>query len=116
MGPKTFPIDAVPNCWIKNNAIIIPETIGMVGKSGYIALGNGSFNLSSEELKSLKFKRSLIYVKDLKKGEKVNEFNVRALRPNIGISPINFYKIIGKSVNRNISIGEGVKLEDFDES
>jgi len=64
----------------------------------------------------LKFKRSLIYVKDLKKGEKVNEFNVRALRPNIGISPINFYKIIGKSVNRNISIGEGVKLEDFDES
>jgi len=34
IGPNTFPIEAVPNCCIRNKATIIPDTIGIVGSSG----------------------------------------------------------------------------------
>tara|TARA_B100000700_G_C14997357_1_gene834532 strand:- start:495 stop:1520 length:1026 start_codon:yes stop_codon:yes gene_type:complete len=62
----------------------------------YRLLGRNSFVRKKSELKNLRFRRSLFVVKDIKKGEKFTKFNIRSLRPNIGLSPVNIKRFIGK--------------------
>ena len=43
----------------------------------------------------------------------INSDNIVSLRPNIGISPVNHKKLIGKRVKENKLKGELIKLKDF---
>ena len=58
----------------------------------------------------MRFKRSLYFVKDLKKGSLISPDNIRSIRPGFGIAPKNFNKIIGKKVNRDVFRGTAVKF------
>ena len=51
------------------------------------------------------FKRSIYIVKDIKKGEKLSEMNVKRIRPGNGLPPIFFNKIIGKRSLINLKSG-----------
>ena len=54
------------------------------------------------EKNSVKIRRSLFAIENIKKGEKFSEINVGTFRPVIGL-PANFYfKIIGKVSKKNI--------------
>ena len=44
---------------------------------------------------------NLIATKKIKKGEKLSIYNMESKRPNLGISPIFFWKILGKRVTKN---------------
>ena len=46
-----------------------------------------------------KFRRSIIAVKDIKKGEKFNTDNVKVIRPNAGIEP-KYYDILIKKKSK----------------
>ena len=48
------------------------------------------------EKSSLKLRRSIFTIKDIKKGEKFSRLNIGNLRPKIGIGSENFSKLIGK--------------------
>ena len=79
----------------------IREAEKAIGKVQYGPIGN--------EFAELKGRRSLFAVKDIKKGEFFTKENIRIIRPNFGLAPKFFFKIIGKKAEKDI--GRGTPLE-----
>ncbi len=69
------------------------------------ALGAVQFAVGPHEASSLKFRRSLFVVEDLKKGELFTENNVRSIRPADGLHPRHLSEILGKRAARNVERG-----------
>ena len=62
----------------------------------YLALGKEKIGVKKIEKSSLKLRRSVFAIKDIKKGEKFSKFNIGNFRPKIGVGSENFSKLIGK--------------------
>ena len=60
---------------------------------------------------NLKSKRSIYVCKNIKKGDKFSNLNIKVVRPSMGLHPKYYKKIIGKKVNKNLFAGQRVKLE-----
>jgi len=60
------------------------------------AIGEVNYSLSEKVKKSKVFGRSLFAVKDIKKGEKFTDENVRSIRPGYGLRPKYYYDVLGK--------------------
>jgi pseudaminic acid synthase len=69
------------------------------------ALGSVHYGPTKQEKASIKYRRGLYVVKDLKEGEYLTEESVRALRPALGISAKHFDFICGKQVKKEIKPG-----------
>lgn len=82
--------------------------------NAYLALGKVNYELSESEKKSLKFRRSLYVVKDMKKGEKITSDNVRSIRPGYGLHPKYYEEVLGKIALRDLKFGAPLKMEDSD--
>tara|TARA_B100000282_G_C31691967_1_gene471945 strand:- start:149 stop:1216 length:1068 start_codon:yes stop_codon:yes gene_type:complete len=68
-----------------------------------LALGTTKVNkkvLLRNKLKTIT--RSLFYLKDLKKNEKITKKNIKSFRPGIGISPNQINLILGKKLKKNV--------------
>lgn len=83
-------------------------------KNAYKALGKVNYELSENEKKSLKFRRSLYVTKDINKGEKITAENIRSIRPGYGLHPRFYEKIMGRIATKDLSFGKPLKLEDFE--
>lgn len=82
--------------------------------NAYKALGKVSYELSESEKKSLKFRRSLYVVKDIKKGEKFTPENIRSIRPGYGMHPRYYEEVLGKIAKRDLKFAMPLKLEDVE--
>jgi pseudaminic acid synthase len=69
------------------------------------ATGRVSYSLSESERASLVFRRSIFAVEDIKKGELLNEKNIRVIRPAFGLAPKYFEGILGKKAAKDIERG-----------
>jgi pseudaminic acid synthase len=69
------------------------------------ALGGVSYEVTSKEVASRVFRRSLFVVKDVKAGEELTEENVRSIRPGYGLPPKFFERVIGRRAAVDISRG-----------
>ena len=69
--------------------------------------------ISKKEMQNLKFKRSIYSSKNIKKGEKLSNENIKCVRPGFGLSPIYFEKIIGKKAKQNINKFTALKKKMF---
>jgi len=69
------------------------------------ALGTVSYKITEHEKASRVFRRSLFVVKDIKKGEKFTQENIRSIRPGYGLEPKHLPKIVGKKARRGIKKG-----------
>jgi pseudaminic acid synthase len=69
------------------------------------AVGKVSYELTEKVKASRKFARSLFVVKDIKKGEKFTEENVRSIRPGYGLHPKHFKEILGKTSKEDLEKG-----------
>jgi len=78
------------------------------------ALGQVSYDLSEKESESLKYRRSLYVVKDIKKGEKFTAENVRSIRPSLGLSPKYYEEVFTKTANKNLIFGTPLSLGDIE--
>jgi len=56
----------------------------------------------------LKLRRSIFATRDIKKGAKINEKNITTLRPSVGIKSEDYFKILGKRVNKDIKKGHPI--------
>jgi pseudaminic acid synthase len=79
---------------IKDYAQVIKDTSLMMGKNFFFR--------NKSENQSLRFRRSIYAVSDIKKGEKFNKRNIRVIRPGFGIQPVYFEKLINKPSPFNI--------------
>lgn len=69
------------------------------------ALGTIHYGLSSSEIKSRVFRRSLFVVKDIKAGECLTGDNVRSIRPSYGLHPRYLDDVLGRVASRDIQCG-----------
>tara|TARA_B100001057_G_scaffold500955_2_gene619213 strand:+ start:5992 stop:6999 length:1008 start_codon:yes stop_codon:yes gene_type:complete len=69
--------------------------------------------LASEKISRLNARRSLFYKNNIKKNTKLELKDIIALRPNIGISPSKYKKILGKKVKFSKMGGDLISYKDF---
>jgi N-acetylneuraminate synthase len=71
----------------------------------FLSLGTVQVSIQETEKASLRFKRSIYVVQDIKKGDKFTEENLRIIRPGDGLQPKFIYQLLGKECNKDISAG-----------
>lgn len=75
------------------------------------ALGTVAYKLDPSFIKGREFSRSLYVAEDMKAGDIITEQNVRSVRPGYGLAPKYMPEILGKRVNRDLKLGDIMKLE-----
>ncbi len=78
------------------------------------ALGKVNYARKSSEIENLKFRRSLYFVKDVKKGELITADMIRSIRPGYGLPPKELEGMLGKRLKKNVCFGEAVTRVAFD--
>lgn len=83
------------------------EFAGMVRSvsDAVAALGRASYGPTEKERVSLKFRRSLYIVEDMKAGDLLSEENLRSIRPAAGMHPRHYDELIGRPVAVDIPAG-----------
>ena len=69
------------------------------------ALGVAGYERKPVENSSMKFRRSLYFVEDMKAGDVITDKNIRRIRPGFGLAPKNIENLIGKKVKVDIQRG-----------
>ena len=78
------------------------------------ALGGILYGPTEKEKASLKFRRSLYIVRDMKAGDVLTRENLRAVRPGLGLPPKHIDVLMGKTVIRDVLRGTPVCWEMID--
>lgn len=73
------------------------------------SVGKVCYGPTKDEKKSLKRRRSVYVIKNIKKNENFTRDNIATIRPSYGLHPRNFLKIIGKTSNINLKRGTPFK-------
>ena len=72
---------------------------------------NHIFSRNVNELKNRVYRRSIFSTDLIKKGEAVTRNNTKIVRPNYGLQPKMYNKILGKKVTKNIFPFEPIKMK-----
>lgn len=75
------------------------------------AIGKISYGITEAEEKSVQFKRSLYITNDVRKGDFINQNNVKAIRPGLGMPPKYLPTVIGRRFNNDYKIGTPLTWE-----
>lgn len=84
-------------------------------KTAWAALGRVTYDCQSSEQSNLKFRRSLYFIKNLKKGETITPNSVRSIRPGFGLPPNALNQVINKKTNCEIVAGTAVSWSNISE-
>lgn len=83
-------------------------------KTAWSSLGNINYGRKSSEQGNVKFRRSLYFVRDLKKGEVISKDAIRSVRPGYGLPPRYQDEIIGRKAKENIRASTPVTWHNID--
>ena len=75
------------------------------------ALGTINYEKKSSELQNSQFRRSLYFVKDIKMGEKLSQYNVQSIRPGYGLAPKCIDDVLDKFASKDIKAGTAVSWD-----
>lgn len=75
------------------------------------ALGRVDYGRKSSEQSNAKFRRSLYFVKDLKKGDLITAETIRSVRPGFGLAPKHLKDLLGCSVTSDVKANTAVSFE-----
>ena len=81
-------------------ALLVKET-----RSAWESLGHVSYGATGREVRSLRLRRSLYVVDDLRAGDLLTSQNTRRVRPALGLPPAQYELVLGKRVNRDVKRG-----------
>ena len=82
-------------------------------RRAWSSLGKKFYGILKSEKGSMIFKRSIYSTKFIKKGEFFTKKNIRVIRPNKGVAPKYYEKIIGKKSLTNIQPASPIKYKHF---
>ena len=77
------------------------------------AIGSVNYGLSSSESGNIKFRKSVYFTKDLKRGQEITKEHVKCVRPGYGIKPKYYNKLIGKQVLFDVQAFTPLKEEQI---
>ena len=77
------------------------------------SLGKVQFGPTESEFESLSGRRSIYVSKDVKKGDQFNFDNIKIVRPNLGLEPKYYEKILGRFAKKDIKSGTPLTWELF---
>lgn len=75
------------------------------------AIGHVEYGISEQEASNMVFRKSIFCVRDIKKGEKLTEDNIRVIRPGYGMAPKHYKQILGQIALRDIERGTPLQFE-----
>ena len=114
---KHFTIDNNYSNFRDHQLSVNPSNLKNLVKKVRIAeqyLGKLSSDISNEERKSIEgSRRSIVTIKNLKKGHTIEIQDIDWVRPGSGLSVGSENLLIGKKINKNISEGSLISLEDL---
>ena len=79
----------------------------------FLALGSVQYGIQKTEEKSLRYKRSVYVVKDIKAGEPFTKNNIRVIRPGDGLKPRYYEDVLGRKATVDLKRGTPVKWKYF---
>jgi pseudaminic acid synthase len=79
-----------------------------------LAMGSTVFTRSSKEADNMKFRRSIYFINNLKKGHIISKNDIRRIRPGFGLKPKYFNDIIGLELCFDVEKGDPVRFECFE--
>jgi len=68
-------------------------------------LGRVSYGATAGEKDSVRFRRSVFAVADIRCGEPLTKDNVRVIRPGYGLAPVHYAAVLGRKAKRDIPRG-----------
>lgn len=74
-------------------------------KKAVASLGHVHFGMTEDEKRSQVFRRSIYFVKDIRKGEVITSEHIRVIRPGLGLAPKFYDTLLGRSVRADIKRG-----------
>lgn len=74
------------------------------------AIGKPTYELTENEKNGLIGRRSLVAVREIKRGDVFSENNIKSIRPSIGILPKYYKKIIGKKAKKEYGFGDPIDI------
>ena len=80
------------------------------------AIGTIDYSLTTKQIESKKFSRSLYFIKGMKKGDVIKEDSVKPIRPGFGMHPKYLKSILGKTINSDVEKGDRVLKELINEA
>ncbi|MFY0593240.1 pseudaminic acid synthase [Roseivirga sp.] len=81
------------------------KTLVVESERAWQSLGQVKYEILQDERASLRFKRSVYVVKDIKAGEAFTEKNIRIIRPGDGMEPKYYEKMLGKTARKDMTRG-----------
>ena len=78
--------------------------------TAWSALGQIDYGRKSSEVGNAQFRRSLYFVKSLKKGDLITADAVRSVRPGFGLAPKMLSQVIGQRVSQDVTFATPVGL------
>ena len=82
-------------------------------KAAKIAQGQITYGFTNNEKASLKFRRSIYAINNIKKGDVLTASNIGIIRPGFGLHPRFFDKLIGKESPIDVNFGERIDQDFF---
>ncbi len=76
-------------------------------------LGKKNFYRTDNELKNVKFQRSIYVIRNIRKGDKFSKKNIKRIRPGFSLPANKWGYILGKKSKKNYSIGSRIKLNEL---
>jgi pseudaminic acid synthase len=77
-------------------------------RTAWQALGKVDYSRKSSEQGNVQFRRSLYFVKALKRGDVVTSDSIRSVRPGFGLAPKYLEQILGSTINTDVEYGTPV--------
>ena len=99
-------VDAAFSLEPEEMKLLVEET-----KKSWQALGTIHYGPVDDEKPSLKFRRSIYIVKDIRMGEEFTPENIRVIRPGFGIHPRYYENVLGKLASCDIQRGTPLNNE-----
>lgn len=83
-------------------------------RSAEKSIGKINYELTDKQHNGRNFARSLYVIKDVKKGERISNDNIKSIRPGFGMHPKFLPQIIGKVFKKDIEFGTALKQNHFE--